>query len=259
MSPTLLSSSSGMAIATTSASQSLISFLLCLLFCASLTLRSFLLCCRSLSSQSPFLDPSLLATKVVSLFNSLPVSIPPEDVRGIGIHITKLAHHDYLQTPKAVPTRQLFPLSTVPRPPRQDPERQRSETRQNSSSSGGYVVPSLSQIDREVLTQLPEDVKHEIKRSLPPRLPPPPKPGKRTRTLVTCFEANAGSISKRSLTRGVDGTGRPFTPQRANRVAAPPVKEGEVRSPFSLTQQVLLLFLLPFLPASSSLQIRLIS
>jgi hypothetical protein len=178
----------------------------------------------------------------VSLFNSLPVSVPPEDVRGIGIHVTRLSPHDHRQTPKAVPLRQLFPPSAAIRQQRQDSEGQRSDApalstpeprlrtgplrdERDSRSSSAYVIPSLSQIDQEVLTQLPEDVKQEIKRNLLPR---PPQPVKRTRTLMTCFETNSSwGLARR-------GVGE-VTSQKANRAV---VAEDEVRSSFSLTQQV---------------------
>ena len=50
---------------------------------------------RSLTLQTLLVDPAFIASKVISLYKSLPVSVPPEDLRGIGIHITRLQNYDH--------------------------------------------------------------------------------------------------------------------------------------------------------------------
>lgn len=157
--------------------------------------------------------------------------IPPEDVRGIGIHVTRLSHHDHSQAIEAVPTRQFFPTRVAVQQEWKDCVNQTSDALPPSSpetrpsrSSNVYVIPSFSQIDKEVLTQLPEDVKQEIKRNLP--LPP-------SRSAAT--ETRLGKRLTWHRTRGED----PQTPSRAV------VAKNEVHSPLSLTQQVQISLLRP--------------
>ncbi len=168
----------------------------------------------------------MITRQILSLYSSLPLSdhdekgerqhgiapvpVPPEDLRGVGIHLTRLQYYNYdtgvggredtfpsrqHSVEKLWAAKRAFPQQrnrdfqevneseesleeeeeSVEKNP--GPKTKRtfgSVERSNSSTSqkenakvrGGYLLPSLSQIDQDILTQLPVDIKKEIKESL---------------------------------------------------------------------------------------------
>jgi hypothetical protein len=182
---------------------------------------------RSMTSQRPFLDTAVITSRVIALFHSLPVAIAPEDVRGVGVHVTKLKPCDY-ETKEENTTRPLFSHQPPVREKNCNQGNRNSSLSMNCKSAsltrgrGEYAVPSLSQIDGEVLTQLPNDVKEEIRSSLRIRSLQTEGANERKRVLVTRFEPDARQLKPRV----------PLGHCRQER----PTELG--RSPFSLTQQV---------------------
>jgi hypothetical protein len=188
----------------------------------------------------------VLTSRVITLFHSLPVAIAPEDVRGVGLHITKL-RHSASATREEQPRRVFFPqqLSGTNMNGGREIIRTPAPILHNSSTSNplphrrdGYTIaiPSMSQIDRDVLTQLPDDLKQEIKSNLRHRSLQREGGGAKKRRAL---EPNDAHQSKRrpsvlgrcqSFGRAGDGSlGRVATSGKAKELA---------RSPFSLTQQV---------------------